>query len=263
MGSYSKCEEQAKLIGQKFHILLGGDGEQKKFFLEYPDLKALNIQAPILVLGLNPSGEDDLSIGRSVPNLFSYIPKNQNVAEGLMENERTELQKFCYSPYFKIFIESFQQLNPIYNPLWFNKAVLNNIYQNNSEHLTHTLIDYLAKYSKYDNGNYVVFADLIQYSKTNSKSIIEHLDNDDVIIEINNYITLVFNFIQPKLVLSANASVSHYLMKHFNKGGLNTHFKIHDTEVFLGSMLTGQRAMDIFSRKRLFDEIQSFISNNP
>jgi hypothetical protein len=260
MNSYSQCEAQAKLIGQQFHNLLGGDGEQKNFFLEYPDLETLNIKAPILVLGLNPSGEDDPLLGRSVPNLFSYIPQNPSITKESSGNEQKDLQKFCYSPYFKTFIECFQLLNPNYNPLWYNRVILNNIYQSNSEHLTKELIEYLTNYSTQDYGNYVVFADMIQYSKTNSKSIVEHLDKPNVKIMINSYIELMFNFIQPKLVLSANASVSHYLVNNFNEGKLNTHFSMFNTEVFLGSMLTGQRAMDVFSRQRLFKEIQDFLN---
>jgi len=261
MSTYLECYKQAQVIGQKFHELLGNQGQQKNFFLEYPDLTNLDISSPILILGLNPSGEDQPSELDTKPNLFSYIPQNPDIKS--TEVYYKELQQFCYSPYFKTFIECFQRLKPPYNPLWYNKDVLEQIYSANKEHLSKEQLNYLLGYSGLDERNYIIFADLVQYSKTNSKAITEHLSNDTVVDLLKGYIGLLFEYIKPKLVLSANAAVSHFLIDNFNQEIVDTNINIHGTNVFLGSMLTGQRAMDIYSRKRLFNEIQDFINSNP
>jgi hypothetical protein len=258
MSTFTQCETQAKLIGKKFHELIKKDNSvQQKFYLEYPDLKSFNIHSPILVLGLNPSGEDDLKIGRTSTNLFAYIPSNPTLVETPLINQYIELQKFCYTPYFKTFIETFQQFKPPYNPVWYNHQVLKGIFEDYDKHLSPELLNYFNGFP--DNGNYIVFADLIQYSRTNSKDITVHLSDISVITLIKDYINLLFDFIKPKLVLVANASVSHFLINNFNDGTLVTHFKLNETTVFLGSMLTGQRAMDIYSRERLMNEIKNHL----
>lgn len=263
MSTYSQCEAQARLIGQEFHNRIKKDNtQQQNFFLEYPDLQALNIQAPILILGLNPSGEDDRKVGRQLSNLFSYIPQNPDIAEQNVCVEYDDLQKFTYVPYFKVFVECFQQLKPAYNPLWYNQGVLLDICSTHSKHFNIKHESFLNSYTKHDNGNYIVFADLIQYSKTNSKLIVEHLYDSTIAKLLETYIRMMLDFIKPKLVLSANASVSHFLVNIFNEGVTSTHFDLEGTEVFLGSMLSGQRAMDVFSRQRLMNEIQNYLANN-
>jgi hypothetical protein len=259
MSNYLECEKQAKAIGQRFHELLKKSGSQEKFCLEYPDLTVYKINEPILIIGLNPSGEDDVSKGRTYPNLFSYIPQLHSNDEGLALMYK-ELSKFSYIPYFKTFTNAFQNLNPQYNPLWYNPKVLQEIIKEPEQALSTNLNVFFNPYTSNDNGNYIIFADLIQYSKTNSKVIIEHLKDETVIPLLKRYFITMLDFIKPKLVLVANAAASHFIVQHFNDEVATTTFNLNGYQVFLGSMLTGQRAMDVFSRQRMMNEIQQYIN---
>jgi hypothetical protein len=66
------------------------------------------------------------------------------------------------------------------------------------------------------------------------------------------------------LVLAENASVSNYLVEYFNDNRDDCTYIENEntckTTIFLASMLTGQGVLDAFSRKRLFNEMQDFIS---
>jgi hypothetical protein len=166
MSTYQLCENQARLIGQTFHDLLKEKGtSQQKFFLEYPDVKALNIHLPILILGLNPAGEDELE--RNHPNIFSYIPEYPISTQSFTGTEFEELSKFSYKRYFKTFVQEFSKISPAYHPLWYNKEILERILEENKSKFSKKSIDYVKRYCELDTGNYLLFTDLIQYSKTN------------------------------------------------------------------------------------------------
>ena len=260
MTPYEHCITQAAVIGQKFHDLIANNNtKQQKFFIEYPDVQKFNIRSPILVLGLNPAGEDNPEIGRRSPNLLFHIPEIENT---ISAEDYQSLQKFCYSPYFKTFIDCFRKLKPSINPFWFHKDVLDEIIKENSKYITEEDIRPLRCLiaREQNNTNYLIFADLVQYSMTDSKVILKYLKVDGIPMLVNQYFESLIAFTKPKLIVSANAAVSHYLIENFNDNKDAASFDYKEIRIFLASMLTGQRAMDVFSRIRLFNEIQDYLN---
>jgi len=263
MPDYSEVKTIAEQIFNEFRMRLDDSRKFKhNFFVEYPDVEKFNIYSPILVLGLNPSGGDDNPNQRSLPNLLTYVPQIHETIKDFPDEVKSNAELLAYKPYFKTFFQSFQGLKTPYNPVWYNKEILNEIFKEYSMPMFNDdLKKYLTHFSQYDNQNYVVFADLIQFQRTNSKDVIQHLLDKSLTPLINCYVETLIGFIKPKLVLVANAAVSHYLVDHFHEGKLTSQFDFCDTRIFLGSMLTGQRAMDIYSRHRLFNEIQKFLQD--
>ena len=110
-----------------------------------------------------------------------------------------------------------------------------------------------------------MFADLIQYANTNSKDIKPYIKRENEkkeYREIADYIEYLIKFLKPKLVLSANAAVSDFLMDLYYKGISDrpalSSFDLFDTQFFTASMLSGG-VMDKYSQVRLFREIKSFL----
>jgi len=262
---YEDCKKQAKIIYDFFYSEFKAKGDiPKDFFIEYPDVRKLDIKSSVLVLGLNPSGGDDnVSVKRKAksPNLFWYVPQiNGNSNEGFKELH-LRAQKLSYQKYFKTYVEFFQKIKPQYNPLWYNERILQEIFEKSEnknlvdEKLRVFLLD---NFCKGDNKHYILFADLIQYTKTDSKEVIKHIN--EITELVDHYIISLLGYLKPKLVLSANAFVSNYLVRLFKVDENDTCIDACETKIFLASMLTGQRAMDTFSRERLFREIREFIN---
>ena len=69
---------------------------------------------------------------------------------------------------------------------------------------------------------------------------------------------MIYNY-QPTAIIAINASTSNFLINEWNNGRLETSFdfkiKSLRTKVFCGGMLSGGRAMDNYSKKRLVKEI--------
>ncbi len=108
----------------------------------------------------------------------------------------------------------FKKLN--YNPIWYNRDVLQQIFDNHDkiENLNEDLKNHLFKnFCQNDTGQYLLFADLIQYTERDSKEIIKQFK--EVIEPLNNYVKSLFNYLKPTVVLSANAFVSNYLVETF------------------------------------------------
>jgi hypothetical protein len=235
------------------------------FAPEFPVIEEYGFENNVLVLGLNPSEGGNKRAGNDNKyNIFNYLPIRKKNAEESIDVIK-EVQDLTYSKYFRPYVEYFTNLKAPYYPLWYNEKYLNTIL-NDTKHskvLTPKIKSHMKTYCDDDNKSYIIFADLIQYAKTDSKPIIESLNDTKRAEAVKEYIIELLDYLKPKLVLSANAAVSHFLLKHL--GGIDdnfTHIKSNGTTIFLASMLTGQRAMDVFSRNRLFKEMTDFLRSN-
>lgn len=120
--------------------------------------------------------------------------------------------------------------------------------------------------------------DLFQYRQTNQKEFLgKVLNRDETLNEFGkaqfNVFVKALKLTEPKLIVLANAKVGRIfksiLDPYFSKDIGTYKVKVSGTAlpVFLSGMLTGGRALDVFSRERLFwhieqvfKEQQSFIS---
>jgi len=181
MDAYSDCVRQAKEISKKIHSLKNRQGNfENKFFVEFPDISDLHYKNSILILGLNPSG-----FGEREPNLFWYIPDIDGLTEFSAKTHK-QAKKFTYERYFKTYIELFKKLN--YNPIWYNRNILEEIFHNHSEkwHLKEDLKNHLQEFfCENDKRQYIIFADLIQYTERDSKEITKHFK--DIIEPLNAF----------------------------------------------------------------------------
>lgn len=256
----SKAEEISKIIFEKLN---NSETEfHRKFFIEYPDIQKLCTKEPefVLVLGLNPSSSGEGK--NSNPNIFGHIPLkelNRPVEEVREITSKIAKKKLVYDPYFKTLVAEFEKLG--YHPLWYNKAYLKGLLDDHKNLLDDSEQKFIKLYSKFDNKKYIIYAELIHYSETNSKKILPLLELDEISSRINEYIKLLIEYFMPKAILSANAAVSHYLNSHFNNNRLCSDFILSESKVFLGSMLTGRRAMDIYSRIRLMNDLRAYLNN--
>ena len=268
--NYETCEKMATNIAKSIHSKLRDKEELgKRCQIEYPDVERYQLNDVVLVLGLNPSFDEKTKIWEP-RNLFGYVPEYDETEDDSPIRQKIPI-KLVYPRYFKIFIEEFMKMN--YNPLWFNKKYLEDLlaqYKNDNPTYNEIesfdeIIEYVSRFGKRDKKKYVVFADLIQYANTNSKDIKPYIKRENEkkeYREIADYIEYLIKFLKPKLVLSANAAVSDFLMDLYYKG-INdrpalSSFDLFDTQFFTASMLSGG-VMDKYSQVRLFREIKSFL----
>jgi hypothetical protein len=271
MSSYKECEDKAKKIAIEIENYLTTNNQAHKsrsideyFAPEFPDIDKYGFENNVLVLGLNPSeGGNKRPENGAKYNIFNHIPNKKRSDEESIEVIK-EVQDLTYSKYFRPYVDYFANLEVPYYPLWYNESYLNTILSDSkhSNVLTDKVKSHMRIYSKADNKKYIIFADLVQYALTDSKPIIQALNDDARANMVKEFILELIDYLKPKLILSANAAVSHFLCK--NLGGTTdncTHVKYNDTTIFLASMLTGQRAMDVFSRNRLFKEMTDYLKS--
>lgn len=263
--SFNVCKEKAKEISNEIYKKLHNSEDKfdKKFFIEYPDIENLKTKDIkfALVLGLNPSSSGENN--NSNPNLFGYIPEKyrENSEQDILIRNDLISKRLVYQPYFKTFVNELIKID--YNPIWYNKTYTKNIIGNYQNLISNEQMEYIKHFNDYDrNHKYIIYSELIHYAETNSKKIIGLIEDQEICKLINTYLEALIDYLKPDFIISANATVSHYLIKHFNENLFCTDFMIEGRKVFLGSMLTGQRAMDIYSRERLFKDIKSYILND-
>lgn len=276
--SYNDCVSSASKIARFIHDNLGGgDDFGRRFFIEYLDTRQHNIIEPILILGLNPSGGDEETPNRNNnPNIFWYIDEVWRNERDQQTREEIIRKDLVYPIYFKTYHTFFKELD--YHPVWYNESYFNGLLEEfNNEQLISSRMEEYLRYviNSKETQRYFLFADLIQYAKTSSKVMKRFLDAKDkmyrkntelyvnIMSDLVSYTQTLLTYLKPKLVLVANAAVSDFIIKYFNNEELETSFDYSaddfQTTFVLSSMLTGQRALDRYNRKRLFREIKQYL----
>lgn len=94
------------------------------------------------------------------------------------------------------------------------------------------------------------FLKIIEYNESNNYF-------NEFGLEQLNLFKKAFNKLKPKIVVVNNATASVIISQLFTGEGVTkTCIKYQNVTIFLGGMLSGQRAMDRFSKLRLINEIK-------
>lgn len=207
----------------------------------------------ILVIGLNPAGnEDDAERERKSGHIYYYS----------LESKTRINSKWIYKNY--------------YSPIWdFSKGVFGNNIKwpwcnqpwrsleaelKNDNELADHIQEFKNQFDMSQNQNYctIYIGDMFYYHSTDSKEIFYHIRNKgDEQSYCLDMLTMHINELRKhnkdvEFVYINNAQVSHWLCGETAK----TKMIVNNTPVYLGSMLSGQRSMDLFSRQRLIEEIR-------
>ncbi len=108
-----------------------------------------------------------------------------------------------------------------------------------------------------------IFHDLYPVRHTNQKEFVKFLeDNDDFCNSLDKATKELIDGIMPEIIVIANAKASELMQKIFfgeseSKGETLRPYKFNGkkTDMIFSSMLSGQRALDTYSRSRLAKEI--------
>lgn len=216
----------------------------------------------ILILGINPAGDDLAALNDQSSNLpyFYYIGTEKNI------------KNVTYNKYFKPLYE-------LANSVFDNNVKWDwcNTDWNEYENIIATeksLKDYFQVIKKYYDDHkskeYTLYVgDLIYIHETKQGNILDWLKCDK---ELKYYIKNSFNAhlnlliekgVKDLIIYINNAQASQWIAEIFNSNKQESCFtyeyKGRKYPIVLGSMIQGQRAMDVFSRDRLIKELKSKI----
>ena len=198
------------------------------------------------------------------------------------ENTNVKFKQFCF------------HVNQVESPIWFfgmnpslpkptNDFISQTSYINDNlivelkneqvrMHENHPYFEAAIKFFKKDVGiqelEIPVFHDLYPVRHTNQKEFVKFLeDNDDFCNSLDKATKNLIDGIMPDIIVIANAKASELMQKIFFgkseaekkklKGKTKRTYKFNGkkTDMIFSSMLSGQRALDTYSRSRLAREI--------
>ena len=199
------------------------------------------------------------------------------------ENTNVKFKQFCF------------HVNQVESPIWFfgmnpslpkptNDFISQTSYINDNlivelkneqvrMHENHPYFEAAIKFFKKDVGiqelEIPVFHDLYPIRHTQQKEFVQFLeDNEDFCIRLNKATKALIDGIMPDIIVIANAKASKFMQKiFFGRTKENEHefegitkltYELHGkkTDMIFSSMLSGQRALDTFSRSRLARDIR-------
>ena len=199
------------------------------------------------------------------------------------ENTNVKFKQFCF------------HVNQVESPIWFfgmnpslpkptNDFISQTSYINDNlivelkneqvrMHENHPYFEAAIKFFKKDVGiqelEIPVFHDLYPVRHTKQKEFVQFLaDNDDFCEKLNKATKELIDGIMPDIIVIANAKASEFMQKIFFgrsdtnapefEGITKLTYELHGkkTDIIFSSMLSGQRALDTFSRSRLARDIR-------
>lgn len=217
----------------------------------------------VLILGLNPAGDEKDADRERIIQSLCYVP-------GL---DQSGVLKRCHYPrYFKPIYDLVQETiskDVMVKWSWCNipweelEEQLKNIgVTEEQEEQKGKILDFYQKANAKEEGNLTIYTgDMFYYHETQSgklkELLVDGFDNSYYLEMLKWHIkTLQEDHHKSiKYVYINNALASHGL----TDGGVNagaSMIYIDDVPVFTGCMLSGGRAMDVFSRTRLVSEIK-------
>ena len=219
--------------------------------LIYPEMN----RAGFLCVGMNPSFSEGESKLNTSSKLFNDITRNKfysiETAKQFGESwnfEELDQQAYSFNnhPYHKLY-----------------KKIIDLILEPLCVDFQHVDLFPIRETSQ------KLILSLLQKEKTNKKN---YPNLNELGKDLLNVFIEMLNFISPDYLMINNAEVSHILLSHFGvhrEKGLDQergcyYFDISGKQVpvFCSGMLSGQRALDVYSRERLFWHIKSFIKAN-
>lgn len=218
----------------------------------------------ILFLGLNPAGNEENVEHGSKKIYLNYIPEIKPQKEAV---------KYFNNVYFgaiykfmtKVIKDDFKWTWCNYDYEEIEKSIINN---NELENYKDQILTY---YNTHKNKRYnLLIGDLYYYHTTDSKKlnelVEEHNKYEKIKEMINCHIDVILeNNKDLKFIYVNNAQASKYITKalkgkeDINDSNIVYKYKNKEIKIVLGGMLSGQHAMDIYSRKRLEKEIEGIM----
>ena len=125
--------------------------------------------------------------------------------------------------------------------------------------------DYYKRiYEKHKDNKYTIYiGDAWYIHKTKQSDFAKLIDNDKINNHIKEMLDLHIDEISKysglKAIYVNNATLSHWVSEMFNIDPLSSVYTYKNTPILFGSMLSGQRAMDSFSKIRLENEIKPYL----
>lgn len=215
----------------------------------------------VLILGMNPAGdENDAEREKKIQSLC-YVPG--------LEGDSSAVMKRCHYPrYFKPIYDLVQET--ISKDVMVKWSWCNIPQQELEKQLTHIAgiteeqkEKILAFYLKAkEEGNITIYTgDMFYYHETQSGRLKQLLDDKIDSDYYHNMLTWHIKTLKEhnksiKYVYINNALASHGLTDGSDNAGASM-IKIEEVPVFTGCMLSGGRAMDVFSKTRLIKEIKN------
>lgn len=197
----------------------------------------------VLVIGLNPAGDKKDVDREKEGKTYLYSIDQKIINNGHIYN--------------KYFLPIYKFVNQIFKDEamwpWCSKKW-------DKLEIDPEILDIVEKeYNNHQNRKYTIYiGDMFYYHETSSGKLPYKFDKEcDFSSYCHEMLRLHIETLKNagkniKFIYINNAKVSHWLCGDMKK----TFDEIENVKVFYGSMLSGQRSMDVFSRLRLIDEIQ-------
>lgn len=222
----------------------------------------------ILVFGINPAGdENDAQAEVNATYLYSL--------------DETNIKNRTYNKYYKpIFALLSDATDATVKWDWCNlsECDINKMIEKDSA-LHKFKNQILSYYSRYKDETYsICIGEFFYYHETNQAKFLEFVKTEDVNYK-NYYSSMLEMHIKAitekgheiKAILIPNATASRNLYDEIrNKGSeiekdkypsyVNYKFENKEYRIFFSSMLSGQRAIDVFSRDRLCSDLKKYLS---
>lgn len=275
MSELAKIESISLRISNRIHKIINPqmdlvENPQKKFeerHLEsFKELLLLDFEETILIFGLNPSSSDIDNVGITKPCFLNYVSDDEyeNCKDKVRIKSLINSRGYTYNSYFKKPFEIFLQLKNGYVPVWKNRNFLNYKRAQYNIPVEDEVFDFLMNRGS-DSKKYILFTDLLQYRETTAKKV-EHIitTNKDIKSDVLELLECQLIFFKTKYVLVNNAFASHLIHSYIKEKSKDSSQNIYSTleyngiRFFFTSMITGVRALDLFSFERLRSEINHY-----
>lgn len=206
-----------------------------------------------LVLGINPAGDEKDTIFEKQDNYF-YL----NFIEGFKKN------KYTSPVYFK---QVYVLAEKVFDKVKWDWCNLS------SKELEHYLdindfsLNEKDKIRKHfighkDNFVTIYIGDLFYIHETSQNILLKWIKTKDISDYVkrclDEHISLIKNAgVEELIIYVNNAKASEYINNAISDGKPKSKTPYKSCKIFFGSMISGQRAMDVFSKERLIHEIRS------
>lgn len=223
------------------------------------DRKGKDRRKAVLVLGMNPAGDEQTAENEKGKPHFKYIP----------DCKMKDCEHLYYPSFFKPIYDVFDQVtdsNVKWD--WCNEQDIGSLI--NGIGIDEKYVDEINKYYE-DNKNKectLYFGDFFYYHETSQSEFVKKIPQKDRQEYLLNMLKMFICEIEEngnndlKLIYIDNALASKLLFEAINRSkdfssSCEFEFNRKKYKIFFGSMLSGQRAMDVFSRDRLIKEMQN------
>lgn len=249
-----------ELIDKTKEILKPGYNDNCLCTSELECVRSETPQKCILVFGINPAGDEKDAVYED-NSLYLYHLPDYNI------KDRT-YSKFN-KPIFDIVSRATNN-----NAKWgwcnYNTSEIKEIINKDQKLRPHFDV-ILNHYSEYKDKEYSIYiGEFFYYHMTNQSEFLKMIDssklNDYLIEMLNMHIEEIVNHNNAvSCIYINNATISGELCKALDIDGYPSYidYKYQDCSIriFFGSMLSGQRSMDVFSKDRLTNEMKEYLQN--